>query len=103
MRAGKLDQTITLRAITYVDDGYGGLEEVESDWKTVRAQMIEESTEEFIRGWGASTERLRVFRTRYIDGIQMDMTVVHEGNSFSIKQIKRIGRRRGLEIRCASL
>lgn len=103
MRAGKLDQMITLRSITYVDDGYGGQTEVETDWKTVRAQIIEGSTEEFIRGWGVSTEMLRIFRIRYLDGVQMDMTVIHNGDSFSIKQIKEIGRRRGLEIRCASL
>lgn len=101
MRAGKLNETITLRAVQYVDDGYGGMHEVEADWATLRAQMIEESTEEFIRNWGVSSERLRIFRTRFIDGVTLDMKVLHRGAKLNLKQVKVIGRRRGLELRCA--
>lgn len=100
MRAGKLDQTITLRSVTYVDDGWGGQTQQEIDYATLRAQIIEESTEEFVRNYGIATERLRIFRVRWIAGVTIDMTVVHNGVSFGIKQIKEIGRGRGLELRC---
>lgn len=102
MRSGKLDQTITIRSMTYVDDGYGGQEQVEADFATLRAQIIEESTDEFVRNYGVSTERLRIFRTRWLDGVTPEMRVLHDGESFGIKQIKPIGRRRGLEIRCTN-
>lgn len=100
MRAGKLNETIVLRSVTYQDDGFGGQEIVETDHATLRAQIIEESTEEFVRNYGIASERLRIFRTRWIDGVTLDMTVVHDGVSYNLKQIKPIGRRRGMELRC---
>lgn len=100
MRAGKLNDIVTLRSVTYVDNGYGGVKEVETDWAALRAQIIEESTEEFIRNWGVSSERLRIFRTRFIDGVTLDMKVMHRGAKLNLKQVKVIGRRRGLELRC---
>lgn len=100
MRAGKLNETIVLRAVGWIDDGYGGQIPSESDFATMRAQIIEESTEEFVRNYGVATERLRIFRTRWLDGVTPEMRVLHDGNSFNIKQIKPIGRRRGIELRC---
>ncbi|UXT96530.1 phage head closure protein [Agrobacterium tumefaciens] len=100
MRAGKLDTTITIRGVTYVDDGYGGQIEVVADIATARAQIIEQSTDEFIRNYGATTERLRIFRTRWIDGVDLEMKIKHDGLDYDLKQIKPIGRRRGLELRC---
>lgn len=100
MRAGKLNDTITLRGVTYADDGYGGVTEVEADLVDLRAQVIEESTEEFVRNWGVSSERLRIFRTRFLDGVTPEMKVMHRGVKFNLKQVKVIGRWRGLELRC---
>lgn len=100
MRAGKLTETIVLRSVTYQDDGYGGQVPVETEHATLRAQIIEESTDEFVRNHGVSTERLRIFRTRWLDGVSPEWTVAHDGLTFNIKQIKEIGRRRGLELRC---
>lgn len=103
MRAGKLDNSVTLRTVAYVDDGYGNSVPSETDFATLRAQVIEESTDEFIRTYGASTERLRIFRTRYVEGVELSMTVHHEGRPYNLKQIKQIGRRRGLELRCVAV
>lgn len=103
MRAGKLDRTIVMRTVTYEDDGYGNSVPTETDFATLRAQVIEESTDEFIRTYGASTERLRIFRTRFVDGVTLSMTVVEEGRSYNLKQVKEIGRRRGLELRCVAV
>lgn len=102
MRAGKLDQTITLRSVTYTDDGFGGQEEVVTDHATLRAQIVDMSTDEYMRAWGAATEELRIFRTRFLDDVTIDMKVVHDGMRYEIKQIKPIGRRRGLELRCTN-
>lgn len=100
MRAGKLDQTITIRAVAYADDGFGGMTPTETDFATLRAQVIDESTDEFIRAAGASTERVRVFRVRHVDGVTLTMRVQHAGETFNIVQLKPIGRRRLLELRC---
>ncbi|WP_194273770.1 MULTISPECIES: phage head closure protein [Rhizobium] len=103
MRSGKLDNTIVLWSATYVDDGYGNLVPQETEFATLRAQIIEESTDEFMRNYGASTERLKIFRTRFIDGVYVSMTVIHNGVTYNLKQIKEIGRRRGLELRCVAV
>lgn len=103
MRAGKLDKTITIRRTEWHDDGYGNQAEHSFVVATARAQLIEESTDEFMRQWGASTERLRIFRIRFVDGIELSDAVEHDGMRFNIRQIKQIGRRRGLELRCTAI
>ena len=103
MRAGRLAETIEIRRPTVADDGFGtevpGIPETIA---TLRAQIIEESTEDFIRGYGAATARLRIFRTRFVDGVTLADVVRHEGVDFNLKQVKEIGRRRGLELRCVA-
>ncbi|WP_024324595.1 head-tail adaptor protein [Sinorhizobium medicae] len=102
MRSGKLDNVIEVKRETLVDDGYGnqvpgGPPETIA---TLRAQIIETSTEEFVRSWGISADRLRIFRTRFLDGVLMTDIVVHNGSQYDLKELKPIGRRRGLELRC---
>ena len=104
MRAGKLTHTIEIKRPSYVDDGYGNqVPGPVTVVATLRAQLIEESTDEFIRNYGGSTERLRIFRTRYVDGITLADQIEHDGIEFNLKQIKEIGRRRGLELRCVAI
>ncbi len=103
MRAGKLDTTIQIVRHSYVDDGYGNQIPQTQTVATMRAQIIDESTEEFIRSYGASTERLRIFRTRWLDGVMLDDAVEHDGIQYNLKQVKPIGRRRGLELRCVAV
>lgn len=103
MRAGKLDQTITLRTVSFTDDGFGGQVPTETDFATLRAQIVDMSTDEYMRAWGAATEELRIFRTRFLDDVTIEMKVVHSGVTYNMKQIKPIGRRRGLELRCAAI
>ncbi len=101
MRAGNLDRVIELQAATLEDDGAGNMTETWSTYATMRAQLIEASTEEFIRNWGASTEPAFVFRTRWLDGVTLAHRIIHDGVIHPIKATKEIGRRRGLEIRTA--
>ncbi|MBU2483905.1 MAG: head-tail adaptor protein [Alphaproteobacteria bacterium] len=104
MRSGKLTHTVKVLRPTFTDDGYGNqVPGPVSIVATLRAQLIEESTDEFIRNYGASTERVRIFRTRYIDGITLADQIEHDDTEFNLKQIKEIGRQRGLELRCVSI
>lgn len=99
MRAGKLDRVIKIKTTSFVDDGFGGQIPQTAVRATMRAQIIEESTDEYLRNYGTSTEQLRVFRTRYIDGVTLGDTVEYDGADYDLEQIKEIGRRRGLELR----
>ena len=103
MRAGRLDNTITIERAAYVDDGMGNQVPTLQTLATLRAQIIDESTEEFLRSYGASSERLRIFRTRHMDGLTLADTVRHDGRAYNLKEIKPIGRRRGLELRCVAV
>jgi SPP1 family predicted phage head-tail adaptor len=99
MRAGKLDQTITVQRFTNTTDDYGVPVETWTDLATVRAQIIQQSTEEFIRGYGAEDDAIVIFRTRWIADIKTADRVSFNGVQWNIKELKPIGRRKGLDIR----
>lgn len=103
MRAGKLDRTITIQGFTTVIDDLGTPVETWTDKATLRAQLIQSSTEEFIRSYGASDETVIIFRTRWIAGVTNADRIQYEGDVFNIKETKEIGRRKGLELRAVRL
>lgn len=99
MRAGKLDRTIVIERAT-VTVGAGG-QQVPA-WASLgalRAQLVQASTEEFIRGFGTSEETAIVFRTRFVAGITTADRVIHDGATHHIVEVKELGRREGLELR----
>jgi SPP1 family predicted phage head-tail adaptor len=104
MRAGKLDQTIEIRRqADDAVDAYGNpVPGTVSTVAEMRAQIIQASTEEFIRAWGANSETVMIFRTRWLDGITLADTVRHDGTDYNLKEIKPLGRRRGLELRAVA-
>ncbi len=100
MRAGKLDRTI--RVDTFDDgavDDFGTPTPGFTARATMRAQIVQSSTEEFIRA-GAEDETVIIFRTRYLDGVTTADRVHFEGEYFNVKETKEIPRRKGLELRC---
>jgi SPP1 family predicted phage head-tail adaptor len=99
MRSGNLDREIIIQSSTTVMSDAGAPEITWTTVATLRAQRIEATTDEYIRGYGASTERVMVFRTRYIDCVTGADQILFEGQPFVIKQIKEIGRRKALEFR----
>lgn len=99
MRAGKLDKLITLQRFTSTVDDFGTPVETWADLATLRAQVVQASTEEFIRA-GAEADTVIVFRARYLDGITTADRVAFAGATYDVKEMKEIGRRQGLEIRC---
>lgn len=98
MRAGKLDQQITLQRFATVIDDYGTPVETWTDVATVRAQIIQASTTEFIQG-GARDDTIVIFRVRWLDGVTTADRISHNGVAHNIKELKPIGRRKGLDIR----
>jgi len=102
MRAGKLDKTITIeRAATTVDD-YGTPAEGWTTVATVRAQLIQSTTEEFMSAGGANSETATIFRIRHMDGLTLADRVTYNARAFDLKEIKELGRREGLDLRCVA-
>lgn len=100
MRAGKLDRTIQIQRFTNTVDDFGTPVMAWDAVATLRAQLIEANTEEYLRGNGATDETAAVFRTRYLDGVGTADRVSYQGGFFNIRDVKELGRRDGLEIRC---
>lgn len=103
MRAGKLDRTISIERVSVVMDDYGNAVETWTPLATVRAQIIESSTEEFIRAYGASSETVTVFRARWLSGVGLADRVTYAGAVYNILGTKELGRRQGLEIRARAM
>ncbi|WP_296435576.1 MULTISPECIES: head-tail adaptor protein [unclassified Rhizobium] len=99
MRAGKLDRLIKIESFdpNGVDD-FGTPTATYIPLATLRAQVVQASTEEFIRN-GAEDETVIIFRTRWLAGVTTADRVVYEGGYFNLKEVKELGRRNGLELR----
>ncbi|WAJ26276.1 phage head closure protein [Antarcticirhabdus aurantiaca] len=102
MRAGKLDKTITIERSAASVDEYGTPSEGWSPVATVRAQVIQATTEEFMRSFGQASEAAAVFRIRHLDGITPGDRVTYQGRPFDIKEVKELGRRAGIDLRCVA-
>ncbi len=100
MRAGKLDRVITVHSLTTSVDPAGTPTETWTTMATVRAQIVEASTEEYQRSYGAGGNTSVIFRTHWLGGVTTDHRVQYEGKNLNIRETKEIGRRQGLELRC---
>lgn len=99
MRSGKLDRVIRIdRFGPGTPDKYGTVTPVWTPVATLRAQIVQASTEEFIRG-GAEDQTVIIFRTRWLDGVTTADRVFYRDGFFNLKEIKELGRESGLELR----
>lgn len=99
MRSGKLDRTITIQRGTNTVNEYGTPTFTWANLATLRAQVVQSSTEEFIEN-GAEEKTVIIFRTRFLSGVTTADRIHYLGSDFNIRELKEIGRREGLEIRC---
>lgn len=101
MRAGKLDRVITIQAYTRTGTTPGGAPITDwADLATVRAQIIQASTEEYQRAYGEGGNTAIIFRLRWLDGVTVEHRIAYDGKHLNIRETKEIGRRKGLELRC---
>jgi len=100
MRGGKLDKVIRIERAATTVDAYGTPQETWAELATVRAELVQATTEEFIRSFGASSETAVVFRIRHMDGVTLADRVTYDGRAYDLKEAKELGRREGLELRC---
>lgn len=103
MKAGKLVHIITVERATASINAAGTPTTSWTGVATLRAEIVEQSTEEFIRNHGASEEAVIVFRTRFVAGITTADRVSFDGTAFNLREVVEIGRRKGLELRCVKI
>lgn len=89
------------RAGEEIDD-YGTPVTTWTKLATLRAEVVQQGTTEFMRAGGATDEAVMVFRTRFLDMTTADR-IAFAGDVFNIKELMPIGRRKGLEIRATAL
>lgn len=99
MRAGKLDKSITIERFASTVDDFGTETEAWTAIATMRAQLIQASTEEALRAYGTENATVAFFRIRHRDGIVLADRVVYAGQAYDLREIKELGRREGLELR----
>ena len=101
MKAGKLDRRITIEREAETVDRYGTASSAWTPIATdIAAQMIQAATDEFLSAHGEDDKTVVVFRLRWRAGVEMTDRVMYQGTAFNVVEIKEIGRREGLELRC---
>lgn len=99
IRSGKLDRQITIERHNETVSSIGAVSKAWTPVATVRAELVQQSTDEFLNGLGEGASANLVLRIRYLAGVTTADRVTFDGASFDIDQIVKMGRRRGLEIR----
>lgn len=100
MRAGNLDRVIEIQQPTAAISEAGTPNDSWTPFATVRAQLLQFNTDDRETARGGSTEQSVTFRIRWLDGVTLDHRVTYEGRAFTIKTIKELGRRAGLDVIC---
>lgn len=100
MRAGALDRRIEIQAASESKDEFGVITEAWQTVATVRAQIIQSATAEYLAGAGEAGEAVLIFRARWLDGLSVRNRVIYNGQAYDVREIKEIGRRKGVDIRC---
>lgn len=100
MKSGKLTRKIVIQRAQAAVDDYGTPVKAWAPTYTLRAEVVERSTSEFMQAGGATDEALIVFRVRHVLEISNSDQVAFDGKTYQIKEITELGRRKGLELRC---
>jgi SPP1 family predicted phage head-tail adaptor len=102
VRAGKLDRTIALERQIETVAPSGTVSTAWANIATIRAEVVQQSANEFLSGFGEAENGTVIFRVRYLPGITTADRVTYNGTAYDLEEIKEIGRRRGLELRAVA-
>lgn len=103
MKAGRMAHVIEVQQAAVSINEAGTPETSWSAFATLRAELVELATEEYLRGAGDTDVTAVVFRTRYLAGIMTGHRVRFDGGAYDLEQIITLGRRGGLELRCKAV
>jgi len=87
MRAGRLNQRITLEKRTMVQDAFGSATPTWSEVATVWATLTRITGREDWANDQVTTESAVAFRIRYLAGLSADMRLQHNGTTYEIQTI----------------
>lgn len=99
MRAGKLDRQINIERLIETITPSGGAVKSWQVIAMVRAELVQQSATEFLTGFGEAENSTAIFKIRHLSDITTADRVVYGGVTYNLKEVKEIGRRRGLELR----
>jgi SPP1 family predicted phage head-tail adaptor len=100
MKAGRMSETVTIERETEAVSPAGT---VTLTWATVatrRAEVIQAGTTELLKPFGEEGQAAIVFRVRFLADLTTKDRLTYRGQAYDIRDIKEIGRRRGLDLRC---
>lgn len=100
MQAGKLDRVIEIQRPTTTLDMSGTPTRSWTKVATMRAQLLAFSTDDREGQRGSTTDTVITFRTRWLDGVTLENSILYQSDRFKIVGIKEIGRRVGLDFTC---
>lgn len=103
MRAGKLDRSITIERKSETVSDSGSAFTAWTNIATARAEIVRQSADEYLTGFGEAETGTVIFRIRYLGGITTADRIIFDGTAYNIKEIAEIGRRRGLELRAVAV
>lgn len=103
IKAGKLDRQITIERQTETVAASGSVVKAWAAVATVRAELVQRGSDEYLAGFGEAEAGGAVFRIRYLAGITPADRVIFDGVVYDINEIAEHGRRRALELRCARI
>ncbi|MGK7661958.1 MULTISPECIES: phage head closure protein [unclassified Marinovum] len=103
MRAGKMVHVIEIQQAAVSVNDAGTPDKTWAKLATLRAELLEQSAEEYLRNAGDTNVTALVFRTRFISGVTNDNRVSFDGAAYDIEKIVTIGRNKGLELRCKAV
>lgn len=98
MQAGKLDSRITIQRRTTSTDHENQTVENWTEWARPWARYIQQGGSEEVDGEQVVSAETARFVIRWRSGVTSDMRIIHEGETYYIRSIKRIGRRVRLDI-----
>lgn len=102
MKAGRMIYPITVERSTSEPNEYGTPVMVWQPIAQLRAEIVQQTTEEFLRNAGVSDETAIVFRTRHADNITNADRIIFAGQTYDIREVKQVGHRKGLELRATA-
>lgn len=98
MRSGDLDRRITIERVTIGESPSGEPTETWNALATVWAKVEQQGGREFFASAQEVSERKVVFRIRWIEGLTVLDRVVCDGDVHDIHEVRRLGRKEGLEL-----
>lgn len=102
MRAGSLRHEITIeRSVDYVRPS-GDVGQVWEQIGCLRAELRQNTANEFLNGTLEGTSQKAVFVVRWNDRIKVGDRILHDGKTWQIVGLEEVGVKRGLEIMVVS-